>query len=69
MPGLSTGIIKSFDTLKGFGFITCEDGTSIIAYCTGFNDLESTRFQAGQRVTFNINKCKKGLQAVSVTKT
>ena len=62
-----TGKVKSFDTAKGYGFITCEGyEKDIFAHYTqiqmeGFKNLE-----VGQEVEFDIVWTDKGYQAKNI---
>jgi len=67
MSSLSTGIVKWFDEVKGFGLIVCEDGVEIIAYYTSINETGLKKLQSGQRVTFAIGESTKGPQAISIS--
>lgn len=60
------GVVKWFNSLKGYGFITCEDGSDVFVHYSsivkdGFKSLEE-----GQNVTFDIVKGGKSPQAVNV---
>jgi cold shock protein len=60
-----TGRVKWYDTEKGFGFVTRDDGGDVFvhkaALPTGTDDLK-----AGQRVEFGVVESRKGNQALSV---
>ncbi|MCI1674927.1 MAG: cold-shock protein [Ancrocorticia sp.] len=64
---MAQGTVKWFNSEKGFGFIAPDDGsedvfvhhTAIVA--KGFRNLDE-----GQRVEFDVEQGKKGLQAVNV---
>ncbi len=67
MSSLSTGVVKSFDNKKGFGFITCEDGKDLIAYHTSINGTGLKTLACGEKVTFAIDESKNGPQAISIS--
>ena len=61
-------MVKWFNSQKGYGFITQDDGQDVFVHYSaiagdGFRSLEE-----GQRVTFDVVKGPKGLQASNVTK-
>jgi CspA family cold shock protein len=62
-----TGTVKWFNESKGFGFIAREEGEDVFVHYSailgqGFRNLEE-----GQRVEFNVEPGRKGLQATNVT--
>ena len=64
---MKTGTVKWFDSKKGFGFISCEDGNDVFVHFSaiaaeGFKTLEE-----GQKVNFDIIDGQKGPQASNVT--
>ena len=70
MSRMSAGIVKWFNTQKGFGFITPDDGSrdifvhySAIA-AEGFKNLNE-----GDRVVYEVSETAKGPAAVNVTVT
>ena len=69
MEETANGIVKWFNTNKGFGFILTEDKREIFVHYSdilvdGFRNLTE-----GDRVTFRISETGKGLRAVSVKKS
>ncbi|WP_455201000.1 transcription antiterminator/RNA stability regulator CspE [Kaarinaea lacus] len=64
----STGTVKWFNPDKGFGFITQENGEEDVfvhfraILSNGFKSLDE-----GQRVSYEIERGQKGLQAANVT--
>ncbi|MCP4520655.1 MAG: cold-shock protein [Cytophagales bacterium] len=61
---MKEGVVKFFNTEKGFGFITLEDGQDIFVHYTGLVD-EVTE---NDRVEFEVEQGRKGLNAVNVKK-
>ncbi len=61
---MKTGKVKFFIESKGFGFIT-EDETNedFFVHITGLNGLQ---LQQNDRVTFDTQEGKKGINAVNV---
>lgn len=64
----STGTVKWFNSDKGFGFITQENGGDDVF--VHFNAIAGDGFKnldEGQRVSFDTENGQKGLQASNVT--
>ncbi|MEI6488316.1 MAG: cold shock domain-containing protein [Bacteroidota bacterium] len=61
---MKTGTVKFFNTAKGFGFITADDGKELFVHVTGLVD----QIRDGDKVSFEIAEGKKGLNAVNVKK-
>ena len=64
---MTNGIVKWFNSEKGFGFISVEGGDDVFAHFSaiqrdGFNTLEE-----GQKVSFNIVEGARGPQAENIT--
>jgi CspA family cold shock protein len=52
---MATGIVKSFDTIKGYGFIAPHDGKKdIIVYKSAVEAAGLRGLTAGQRISFDI---------------
>ena len=66
---ISTGTVKWFNADKGFGFITQENGGEDVF--VHFNAIVSNggykSLDEGQRVSYETERCQKGLQAANVT--
>lgn len=62
-----SGVIKWFDQLKGYGFIRPDETTDPdrFVHISGWN--EAAKPEQGQRVEFNVEQGKKGLEARNVT--
>ncbi|MCR9203056.1 MAG: cold-shock protein [Halobacteriovoraceae bacterium] len=64
---MSTGTVKFFDEMKGFGFITPEGGEKdLFVHVTGVLNGENLR--DGDKVEFEIGEGQKGPCAVQVKK-
>jgi CspA family cold shock protein len=64
----STGTVKWFNADKGFGFITQENGGDDVF--VHFRAIVSNGFKSlneGQRVSYEVERGQKGLQAANVT--
>lgn len=60
---MQEGIVKFFNESKGFGFITdANGGEDIFVHVTGLVD----EIRENDKVSFNLEKGKKGLMAVNV---
>ncbi|WMJ77157.1 MULTISPECIES: cold-shock protein [unclassified Sedimentibacter] len=64
---MKTGTVKWFDSAKGFGFISGEDGKDVFVHfsaiaANGFKSLEE-----GQKVNYDVVEGARGPQAANVT--
>lgn len=60
---MKKGTVKFFNDTKGFGFIKSEEGEEIFVHVSGLKD----EIRENDEVTFEVEKGKKGLNAVNVT--
>jgi cold shock protein len=63
---MSEGRVKWFNEKKGFGFIEKDDGEDIFVHFSAIQDSGFKTLNEGQRVSFDVEKGKKGLAAVNV---
>ena len=64
---MKTGTVKWFDSAKGFGFITSDEGNDVFVHFSaivadGFKTLEE-----GQKVNFDVVEGARGPQAANVS--
>jgi len=60
---MQKGTVKFFNETKGFGFIKADGGQEIFVHVSGLKD----EVRENDEVTFEVEKGKKGLNAVNVT--
>ena len=63
---MNKGTVKWFNSEKGFGFISVDNGDDVFVH---FSSIESDGYRSldeNQKVTFDIEKGAKGLQATHV---
>ena len=61
-----TGTVKWFDSKKGHGFITADNGQDVFVHYTGISGEGFKTLEEGERVSFNVTESEKGLKAVDV---
>ena len=60
------GVVKWFDSRKGYGFITTPEGDDIFVHYTFIPGDGYRRLEPGERVQFDLVKSNRGLQARNV---
>ncbi|MCB1560370.1 MAG: cold-shock protein [Xanthomonadales bacterium] len=66
MSDRQNGTVKWFNDAKGFGFITPESGEDVFVHFRAIQGNGFKTLKEGQKVTFNVVKGPKGLQADAV---
>lgn len=61
-----TGTVKWFNTSKGYGFISREDGPDVFVHYSAIESEGFRNLEEGQQVEFTIEQGPKGLQATDV---
>lgn len=62
-----TGTVKWFNAAKGFGFIQRESGEDVFVHFSAIASDGYKSLDEGARVSFEVKKGPKGLQAENVT--
>lgn len=61
---MNKGVVKFFNETKGFGFITPEDGgDDVFVHVSGLR----SNVRENDKVSYDVERGKKGLNAVNVT--
>ena len=64
---MTNGIVKWFNSHKGYGFIEQEEGPDVFVHHSGINAVGYKNLNEGDHVTFEIEQGQKGLSASNVT--
>ena len=63
---MALGKVKWFNEVKGFGFITMDDGRDAFVHYTGITGDGFKTLNEGDDVEFEVTDGPKGLQAVNL---
>ncbi len=64
---MNTGTVKWFNAEKGFGFITVDGGEDIFVHFSSIKADGYRSLEEGQRVSFDIEEGRRGMQAANVS--
>jgi CspA family cold shock protein len=65
---MATGTVRWFDSGKGYGFITPDDGSAdLFAHYSQINSSGFKTLDENQKVEFEVTQGQKGLQASDIT--
>jgi cold shock protein len=65
---METGTVKWFNSSKGFGFISREEGNDVFVHYRAIAGEGFKTLDEGDKVQFEVEEGPKGLQATNVTK-
>ena len=65
---MNQGTVKWFNDRKGFGFISCEDGSDVFVHHTSIQGDGYKSLAEGDAVSFDTENGLKGLKATNVVK-
>ena len=65
---MKTGVVKWFNSEKGFGFITVDGGEDVFVHFSAITGDGFKSLEEGQKVEFEVVKGDRGLQAANVAR-
>lgn len=65
---MKTGVVKWFNSEKGFGFISVEGEDDVFVHFSAIQGDGYKSLEEGQSVEFQVEKGARGLQATNVVK-
>lgn len=63
---MADGIVKWFDSKKGYGFITTQDGKDVFVHYSAIPGDGFRKLEQGEKVEFDLVISKRGPQAKNV---
>ncbi len=66
MEQRETGTVRWFNSSKGYGFIHRESGEDIFAHYSSITGAGFRSLEEGQKVSFEVFKSDRGLQAKNI---
>ena len=63
---MEQGTVKWFNDAKGFGFISRQNGEDVFVHYSAIQGEGYRSLEEGERVSFEVQKGPKGLQATNV---
>ena len=67
MQDRKQGVVKWFNSAKGYGFISQESGPDVFVHYSAIQGNGYRNLEQGQQVEFTLNDGPKGPQAADVT--
>ena len=63
---MATGVVKWFNSAKGYGFISQEGGPDVFVHYSAIQGTGYKNLEENQRVEFEVTQGQKGPQATNV---
>jgi len=63
---VATGVVKWFNSEKGYGFISQEGGPDVFVHFSAIQGTGYRSLEEGQQVEFDVTQGQKGPQAANV---
>lgn len=64
-----TGIVKWYNSEKGYGFISCDDGNDVFAHHSQIKEKGPDKdLKEGETVYFDMTENEKGPMAINISK-
>lgn len=63
---METGIVKWFNSQKGYGFISRDEGEDVFVHYRSIEGDGYKSLEEGDKVSFGVEEGSKGLQATNV---
>ena len=63
---MQNGTVKWFNTEKGYGFITGQDGTDVFAHFSAIEGEGYKSLEEGQEVSYEVVDGERGKQAANI---
>ena len=64
---MERGVVKWFNSSKGFGFIQRDSGTDVFVHYKSIISDGYKSLKEGEKVEFDVEETDKGLQAINVS--
>ena len=65
---MATGVVKWFNSEKGYGFISQENGPDVFVHFSAIQETGFRSLEENERVEFDVSQGPKGLQAANVSR-
>ena len=63
---MATGVVKWFNSEKGYGFISQENGPDVFVHFSAIQETGFRSLEENETVEFDVSQGPKGLQAANV---